>query len=225
MRGKPKFSLLSLGSDWHRVIQGLGWTCSHCCDTAELATDGQGSISAWELREYPLFSLWLTWDQARLVLRCRPDKQHGVHLILSVSQTSGLFVFSLCAVKTLWIFSQKSIGYIFQSLSKPACTVWCICSRGWATIPMHSNYCLFLKAPARAGLASGASAEVGVKLQSWDVGVTLTMTPFHMGKVECLIIAQSPAFPSSLILGYQYLLDGAMENASLLCTGDEMDPL
>lgn len=88
----------------------------------------------------------------------------------------------------------------------------------------------FLKPPAGTGLASGASAEVGVKLQR-DVGVTLTMTPPHVCKVavpgECHITAQSPAFPSSLTLGYQYLLDGAVEmkNASLLCIGDEMDLL
>lgn len=54
------------------------------------------------------------------------------------------------------------------------------------------------------------------------------MTPFHMCKVavpgECHITAQSPALPSSLTLGYQYLLDGAveMESASLPCIGEEM---
>lgn len=61
MRGKPKFSLLSLG--WCVVTQAgmaLLASPSPCHSTAELATGGQGSVSAWDLREYPLFSLALT---------------------------------------------------------------------------------------------------------------------------------------------------------------------
>lgn len=127
--GEAQVLLAFPGVAW--MAQGVGWPCWHpsalvtalqswpqvAKGESQPETWGNILCSAW---------LWLTWDQARLVLRCRPDKQHRIHLILAISQTSGLFVLSLHAVKTQWIFPQKSKGYIFQSLSKPAWTVWCI---------------------------------------------------------------------------------------------------
>lgn len=167
---KKRLSFLSLRlrvvrSAWQGSAVGVDLLTSRqpSCYIIGLTIDSQGSVSAWDLGEYPPFSPALTClglghagSQVRTILPMGPDEQHHIHLILAITQTSGLFALSLYADKTQWIFPQKPQGYIFQSFSKPTCTVCCIYSpvkmndlyvkKSWATILKHSHYFLFCEA-------------------------------------------------------------------------------
>lgn len=111
---KKRLSFLSLRlrvarSAWQGSAVGVDLLTSRqpSCYIIGLTIDSQGSVSAWDLGEYPPFSpaltrlgLGHTGSQVRTILPMGPDEQHHIHLILAITQTSGLFALSVYADKT-----------------------------------------------------------------------------------------------------------------------------